>query len=391
VWATSQVCARAWHPSPTGEGRHLIRSIWLRVIGAGVAGIATVVVGLSDTVFWGQVDERGIAAGTAPFAITLVLGAAVSLVAYALVELVQTGRLESITRQFGTRTIVLIPIAIAINVVLGQTVGSALKLPLYLDSVGTILVGVLAGPIAGAATGLVSNLAWTFVLAGTPFGNPYVWAFAIVAAEIGLVAGLFGYAGVFRPRPQTSMPRLLGGVALAVVVFAALVKFSILPYYRDLCPSTSGLGQDPAGFCFELFVPSESVDPILVALAFVVVAIVAIALVALVLRLARDRELGVVLVLVAGAACGVLSALIATPIAALVFGGVTGSGTDVLVAAFQKAGSDLQDAVLQQSLISDPIDKALAFLLVFTLLGAVSRRLAARFPQGERAVGTVEG
>ena len=48
--------------------------------------------------------------------------------------------------RFDTRTIVLIPIAIAINIVLGQTVGSVLKIPIYLDSIGTILVGVLGGP-----------------------------------------------------------------------------------------------------------------------------------------------------------------------------------------------------------------------------------------------------
>ena len=46
-----------------------------------------------------------------------------------------------------TRMIALIPVAIAINIVLGQTVQSVLKIPIYLDSIGTILVGVLAGPI----------------------------------------------------------------------------------------------------------------------------------------------------------------------------------------------------------------------------------------------------
>jgi energy-coupling factor transport system substrate-specific component len=98
----------------------------------------------------------------------------------------------------------------------------------------------------------------------------------------------------------------------------------------------------------------------------------------------------VVVTLVAGVVCGVVSALIAAPIAALLFGGVTGSGTDLLVALFQQAGSDLQQAVLQQSLISDPIDKAITYVLVFTLLGALSRRQIARFPQGERALGTAE-
>ena len=67
------------------------------------------------------------------------------------IEYAQTGRLDSIASQFDTRTIVLIPIAIAINIILGQTVAAALKVPIYLDSIGTILVGVLAGPIAGRA------------------------------------------------------------------------------------------------------------------------------------------------------------------------------------------------------------------------------------------------
>ena len=46
------------------------------------------------------------------------------------------------------------PVAIAVNIILGQTVAAALKIPIYLDSIGTILVGVLAGPLAGALTGV---------------------------------------------------------------------------------------------------------------------------------------------------------------------------------------------------------------------------------------------
>ena len=99
-------------------------------------------------------------------AIIAVIGVAliVGLIAYAATEYAQTGRLDSITSQFDTRTIVLIPIAIAINIILGQTVAAALKMPIYLDSIGTILVGVLAGPIAGALTGGLANLIWTYVL-----------------------------------------------------------------------------------------------------------------------------------------------------------------------------------------------------------------------------------
>lgn len=357
----------------------------------GAAAAATVIVGLIALgTFDATPEPSGIPAGANSFMLVLAVGLAVGFGAYAAVEWLQTRRLDSIARQFDTRTIVLIPIAIAINVVLGQTVASALKLPVYLDSIGTILVGVLAGPIAGAATGLLSNLAWTFLLAGSPFGSPYAWPFAIVAAEIGLLAGVFGYAGVFRSRTGTTPARLVGGVAVAVLLLGGLAWYGVVPFYRGLCADIAPRpGGTPQGLCFQLF-EDGPIDPLFVTLAIGLAAVVVIALVALVLRLARDRDLGVVYVLVAGAACGVVSALIAAPIAALVFGGVTGSGTDLLVAAFQQAGSDLQTAVLQQSLISDPIDKTITYLIVFTLLGAVSRRVAARYPQGERALGTLE-
>ena len=51
--------------------------------------------------------------------------------------------LDNIKKDFSTRTLVLIPIAIAINIAIGQLV-YVLKLPIYLDSIGTVLVGALA-------------------------------------------------------------------------------------------------------------------------------------------------------------------------------------------------------------------------------------------------------
>lgn len=315
--------------------------------------------------------------------LVLAIGLLVGFVAYALAEWLQTRRLDSIARQFATRTVLLMPFAIALNIVLGQTVGTALRLPIYLDSIGTILVGVLAGPIAGAATGLLSNLAWTFLLGGTPFGSPFAWPFAIVAVEIGFLAGIFGWLGVFRPRPDTPIARLVGGIAVAAVILGGLAWYGILPHYASLCGGP-GDGATTGGSCLDPF--QANVDPLFLVLGYGLLALLAVALVALVVRLGLRRDLGAVYVLVAGAFCGVISAFIAAPIVALIFGGVTGSGTDLLVLAFQKAGSDLQDAVLQQALISDPIDKAITFLIVFTLLGAVSRRVVARFPQGERSL-----
>jgi len=358
---------------------------------AAAATVGAIVVGvLAAGVFESSPDPDQLPPGANLFMFVLAVALIVGFVVYATIEWLQTRRFDSITSQFDTRTIVLIPLAIAINVVLGQTVASALKVPVYLDSIGTILVGVLAGPFAGAATGLLSNLAWTFLFAGTPFGSPFAWPFAIVAAEIGLVAGLFGYAGVFRSRLNTPPGRLLAGTVVALAVLGGLIWYGIVPKFAELCARQSADGVMASG-CLDPFLPISSINPVFLVVAVGLLVLLAVTVIVLALRLVARRDLGVVYATVAGAACGIVSALIAAPIAAYVFGGVTGSGTDFLVLVFQQAGSDLRTAVLQQSLISDPIDKTITFLVVYALLGAASRRVTARFPQGERALGMVEG
>ena len=82
----------------------------------------------------------------------------------------------------------LIPVAIALNIVIGNYT----PVPLYLDSIGTVMIGVLAGPAAGAFTGIVSNLIWGVTL------SPSVIAFSSGAAFIGAAAGWAARLGVFR-------------------------------------------------------------------------------------------------------------------------------------------------------------------------------------------------
>jgi energy-coupling factor transport system substrate-specific component len=350
---------------------------WFRILIGAVVAIVATVVGLQVA---GTLDatpdpNTGLIAGANTFMLVLAIALLVGFIAYAAVEYAQTRRLDSISRQFDTRTIVLIPIAIAVNIVLGQTIGTALKMPIYMDSIGTILVGVLAGPIPGALTGLLANLIWTFVLSGTPFGSPYAWPFAIVAAEIGLLAGVFGYFGFFRSRPNTPTGTLVVGAVIAVGVLAGLTYFGILPAYWK--------GQ-------LIGVDVGTVEPFFLAVGALIALAVALTAIVLVVNLFQRRDLGVAYIVVGGAICGVVSALISFPISAVFYGGVTGSGTDLLVAAFQKAGADLNTAVLQQGLISDPIDKTITYVVVFALLQTLSRRFTARFPQGEQAIGVVE-
>ena len=354
---------------------------WVRAVVGLIAFAVVLVVGINVA---GSIDltpdpNTGVPVGFNTVITLLAAALVVGLLAYAATELAQTGRLASISNQFDTRTIVLIPIAIAINIILGQTVAAALKVPVYLDSIGTILVGVLAGPIAGALTGGLANLIWTYVLPA-PFHSDYAAPFFIVAVEIGLLAGIFGRFGFFRSRPNTPTDRLAIGAAIVIGIVAVIGVYGFIPFYSDGAVT--------------FFAPTEpgaaGPEPLFVVLGLLVALLLVGALLGLLALLFLRRDLGAAYVFVAGLICGVVSAIISAPISSIVFGGVTGSGTDLLVAAFQQAGDELGTAVLKQGLLSDPIDKTLTFFVVFAILGALSRRFVARFPQGEQAVGLTE-
>jgi uncharacterized membrane protein YidH (DUF202 family) len=359
---------------------------WFRAIVGLIAFLIVLVVGVNVT---GAIDftpdpnKGGVPAGFNTLIALLLVALAVGLIAYAATEYAQTARLESITSQFDTRTIVLIPIAIAINIILGQTVAAALKIPVYLDSIGTILVGVLAGPIAGALTGGLANLIWTYVLPA-PFHSDYAAPFFIVAVEIGLLAGVFGRLGFFRSRPNASTERLAIGAVVVIAIVAVIGAYGFIPFY------TNQQGLLNLTFFSTPEAGSSGPAPVFVILGWIVALLLVGSLVGLLALLFVRRDLGAAYVFVAGLVVGIISAIISAPISSIVFSGVTGSGTDLLVAAFQKAGDELGTAVLKQGLLSDPIDKTVTFFVVFALLGSLSRRFVARFPQGEAAVGLAE-
>ncbi len=157
--------------------------------------------------------------------------------AYLLAIVVAIGLLAMVARRsrdLSTAVLSLMAVAIAINIAVGSLT-VALRLPLYLDSVGTVLVGALAGPWAGALTGLLSNLVWSIL--PIPGGaGPATAFFAPVAATIGLMAGFWASRGVFRLRSDDS--RIGGFLALALGIGAAAVALLVVQ-------NTIGLGFDP--------------------------------------------------------------------------------------------------------------------------------------------------
>lgn len=132
-------------------------------------------------------------------------------------------------KDFSTVTIALMVVALAINIVVG-TIVFQLKVPfVYLDSIGTILVGLVAGPWAGLVTGILSNLMWGLL------GNPGYVPYAPIAGVIGLMAGIFGGMGWFK----SWWKWLLGGLITGLV--AALLSAPITAYVYG---GVTGAGTD---------------------------------------------------------------------------------------------------------------------------------------------------
>lgn len=134
-------------------------------------------------------------------------------------------------RPFSSQSLVLIVIAIAINMIGGQLI-SMLKLPIFLDSIGTLISAVLLGPFIGMLTGLLTNLLWGLLT------DPIAAAFAPVAMVIGLVAGWLARAGWFRTLPKVIVSGVVITLAVTLVAvprFLAALPVAALIYSSPGC------------------------------------------------------------------------------------------------------------------------------------------------------------
>ena len=186
--------------------------------------------------------------------------------------------LEKIKNNFNTQTWVLIPIAIAINIAIGQIV-LLLKLPVFLDSIGTVLVAVLCGPWAGALTGAPGAFPW--------------WP---VAAMIGYMAGRMAQWGFFKT------------------------------WWK---------------------------------------------------------------VVVTGFVVALTAAIVSTPIAVYLFGGITASGSSFITAYLLQTGQGIWSAVVSTSFLTEPVDKITTAMLAFAIIQGLSKRTIGGYPKAEQAA--IEG
>ncbi len=184
------------------------------------------------------------------------------------------------------RLLALIPVAVAINLALSAVV-DATGLPLFLDTVGTILASALAGPVVGIGTGALTSLT-------NSLRNPTFLPFVAVQVIVALYAWGAARAGLFRS-------------------------------FRVAVPTGLGLG--------------------------------------------------------------IIAAAASTPISYGIFGCSTSGGVTIMTALGRSLGLSPLGACFFGSFISDFGDKAVSFALVATVLHALPRRTAARFPLALRAIG----
>lgn len=379
-------------------------------------------------------------------------------VAYLILLVVGAALLAAVTirsRDFATATLALMPVAIAINIAVGSIV-VALRLPVYLDSIGTVLVGVLAGPWAGALTGLLANLIWAIL--PVPGGaGPTIAFFAPVAGVIGLMAGFWAGRGTFRLRADDervgSFLSLASGVlvaAIAAVVVQQTIGFGsldnpdtqgrfvviglVIVALAVVCAWVSGrtifrfqpsdaristylavaTGVTAGGLVFMLLrlliaptgyfstvtgvTSGGTSDPFLgganltgLAVAdpagLIAAALLAIAVGVLAwLWASRGDNARLFPVWIGGLTTGLIAASMSAPISAGVFGGVTGSGVDAVVALFRTLGLNVFQSAFAQGLTSDPLDKTISYTVVFLILGALPLTVRTMFSRGEATI-----
>lgn len=109
-----------------------------------------------------------------------------------------------------------IPLATGINIAIGAIV-YALKLPLYVDAVGTILTSVLLGWIPGAIVGTLGFAVTSLTI------NPLAIYFSGTQVAIALFVGLMNKKGFFKPGFRIVITGIGLGIVAAVVSAPVIV------------------------------------------------------------------------------------------------------------------------------------------------------------------------
>ena len=118
-------------------------------------------------------------------------------------------------KSMNIRNLTLVAMGISLNVI-GALIALTLRLPIYLDSIGTILIACLLGSKYAVMTGVCGSLVSGFTF------DPYSIYFAPVQLSTGLLAGLMYNKGFLKGKILA-----VSLVALGVAVLPKSYKLSI--------------------------------------------------------------------------------------------------------------------------------------------------------------------
>jgi energy-coupling factor transport system substrate-specific component len=83
--------------------------------------------------------------------------------------------------------------------------------------------------------------------------------------------------------------------------------------------------------------------------------------------------------IVSGLILAMVAAVVSAPVTALLFGGVTASGNDLVTAVFLKTGRSLLQSVFLSGLSSEPVDKTLVSMIAFIALNGLPEKFLRNF------------
>lgn len=130
--------------------------------------------------------------------------------------------------EFSTFGIAMIPLMIGINVVSAYLAAST---PIWADTLGSQLAGIIIGPFNGLVVGALTNIfKWlTF--------DPYALPYAIVNAAIGLIAGACALLGIVK---KQAGPAQIGRTIAVGIVLALTATLTSTPLNVTLYGGTTG-------------------------------------------------------------------------------------------------------------------------------------------------------
>ena len=158
----------------------------------------------------------------------------------------------------GTYIAIMIPLGVAINFVGGQ-IATSLGLPIYLDSIGTIIVAAIMGPWIGATSGILYNIISSLVR-----GNVMASLFALCNLGSGPIVGYMARYGKYKKAWHVAVATVLVSLWNAIVAAPiAMVVYGGIDGNVGtnlMIVGLQALGNDLMGAAFLARIPANLVD-----------------------------------------------------------------------------------------------------------------------------------